>query len=66
MGDNTKPVIAMHCFDNLVAFLTIHKHETDDFSVQWRTLLLQVMLSGVESLQPEVQEKHLSRFKTCK
>ena len=62
MGDIAKPILAMHCFNNLVEFVNLHKSKTDDFAVQWRTLLLNVMLSGVDTLAPLVQDRHVSRL----
>ena len=58
MGDWTKPIIAMHCFENLVQFINLHKYATDAFALQWRSLLLNVMLSGIQHLEG-VKEKHL-------
>ena len=40
MGDIAKPILTMHCFNNLVEFVNLHKFETEAFAVQWRTLLL--------------------------
>ena len=51
MGDWARPSIAMHCFNNLIDFLAIHKYNTDAFALQWRTLLLNVMLSEIENIQ---------------
>ena len=62
MGDVAKPILAMHCFKNLVEFVNLHKSETDSFAVQWRTLLLNVILSGVDTLAPLVQDRHISRL----
>ena len=62
MGDIAKPILTMHCFNNLVEFVNLHKFETVSFAVQWRTLLLNVMLSGVDTLAPLVQDRHISRL----
>ena len=42
--------VALHCFNNLVQFLTIHKFETDWKSVAWRKSFLNICLSGIDGL----------------
>ena len=62
MGDWAKPLIAMHCFDNLVQFISIHKFDTDTISLQWKSMMLNVMLSGVANLQ-HVNDNFLNEVK---
>ena len=62
MGDWAKPLIAMHCFDNLVQFISIHKFDTDTISLQWKSMMLNVMLSGVANLQ-HVNDNQLRRHR---
>ena len=54
------PPIAMHCFNNLIDFLAIHKYNMDTFALQQRTLLLNVMLSEIENIQ-HVKDKDISK-----
>ena len=62
MGDAAKPILAMHCFNNIVDFVQLHKFDTDAVSVQCRTILLQVLLCGIDALGPLVKEHHVSRL----
>ena len=60
MGDWARPSVAMHCFNNIIDFLAIHKYNTDAFALQWRTLLLNVMLSEIENIQ-HIKDKDISK-----
>ena len=42
--------MALHCFNNLVQFLKIHKFETDWKSVAWRKSFLNISLSSIDAL----------------
>ena len=42
--------VALHCFNNLVQFMTIHKFEIDWKSVAWRKSFLNISLSGIDAL----------------
>ena len=63
MGDTAKPIIVMHCFNNVVEFVQLHKFDTDAVSVQWRTMLLNVMLCGIDALGPLVKSTTFLGYK---
>ena len=50
----------VHCFNNLVQFMTIHKFKTDWKSVARRKSFLNICLSGIDALH--VKKSHLSEI----
>ena len=52
--------VALHCFNNLVQFMTTHRFKTDWKSVAWRKSFLNICLSGIDALH--VKKSHLSEI----
>ena len=69
MGDQIRHRVAIHCFTNLVHFLTIQKFNTDWKSVAWRKLFLNICLSGIEDLhikKTDLAEAFNLQYRTVK
>ena len=69
MGEEIQQCVALHCFNNLVEFMIVHKFKTDWKSVSWRKMIMNICLSSIDEIH--LKNSNLSaafnlNYRTCK